>query len=82
MNFRRVDAFDFFFAGPTLGSRACSAFRFVVQANLVARHIEQVLKNPPLTPSSAFLKKNDSVHCCIQPEQYFGAIANVISKQG
>jgi hypothetical protein len=30
MTFQRVDAFDFFFGGPTLGSRAYSAFRFIV----------------------------------------------------
>jgi hypothetical protein len=30
MTFQRVDAFDFFFVGPTLGSRAYSAFRFIV----------------------------------------------------
>jgi hypothetical protein len=65
MTFRRIDAFDFFFVGPTLGSRAYSAFRFIVQANLVARHIEQVLKNPLLTPSLGFLKKKDLVCCYI-----------------
>jgi hypothetical protein len=80
MTFQRVDAFDFFLAGPILGSRACSALRLVLAVAWCPRHLEQVLKKPPLTPRAGFLKKNDSVRCCAQVEQYFGAIADPIQK--
>jgi hypothetical protein len=45
MTFRRVDAFDFFLAGPILGSRACSALRLVLAVAWCPRHLEQVLKS-------------------------------------
>jgi hypothetical protein len=43
MTFRFVDAFDFFFIGPTLGCSSCSFLRLVSAVDLCPRHLEQVL---------------------------------------
>jgi hypothetical protein len=59
MAFRRIDAFDFFFIRPILGSSSYSALRLAVKALIVARYLEQVLKRPLLIPRVGFLKNNN-----------------------
>jgi len=78
MTVRHVDAFDFFFAGPILGSKACSALRLVSEAFAVARHLEQVLKRPLLIPRAGVLKNNDSGRSFAQLEQHLSGIVNVV----
>jgi hypothetical protein len=80
MAFRRIDAFDFFFARPILGSSSCSTLRLVVKALTVARHLEQVLKRPLLIPRVGFLKNNDSGRLFTQLEQYLSTIVNVVQE--
>jgi hypothetical protein len=80
ITFQYINAFDFFFIRPILGSSSYSTLRLAYKVFIAARHLEQVLKRPLLIPRVGFLKNNNLGRLFAQLEQHLSAIINTIQE--